>query len=81
MFRTFKFRPLERQTLELLVNTHQQEGDPVDTYSRLMSAAMVAAAILDLSPKDVAEHARIFSTEAQRAVQDRRDIFGGVLHG
>lgn len=77
MLATIKFRPIERETLALLSSVHEAEGnDPTATYGRLLSAAMVAGAILGLSPEQVAQQAQAFAEGAQRAVSERPDIFG-----
>ena len=70
------FRPLERETLMLVATVHDHEQDPVAAYSRLMSAAMMAAAIIELTPAQVAEQAELFSAQAAPALQERPDIFG-----
>lgn len=33
-----KFRPIERETLSLLADVHDAEGNPYETFNRLMSA-------------------------------------------
>lgn len=80
MLATIRFRPIERPTLDLVGNVHNQEGDPVAAYSRLLSAAMVAAAMLGLTPEQVAQQAEAFAAQAARAVQGRPDIFGEFDH-
>jgi len=73
-----KFRPLERQTLELMHQVHQMNSsDAVATYSRLMSAAMLSAAILGLTQEQITQQVEIFAEQAIRAVSERKDIFGG----
>lgn len=77
-----KFRPIERETLQLLHFAHELESaDPVATYSRLMSAAMVSGAILGLTQEQITQQAEVFSENAIRAVSDRKDIFGGKKNG
>ncbi|MBI1620123.1 hypothetical protein [Aquamicrobium zhengzhouense] len=76
---TINFRPLDRETLMLVATVHDHEQDPVAAYSRLMSAAMMAAAIIELTPAQVAEQAELFAAQAARAVRERPDIFGN--HG
>lgn len=77
MLATIKFRPIERETLRILFSVHEAEArDPTETYSRLLSAAMVAGAILGLAPEQIAQQAQAFAEGAQRAVSERPDIFG-----
>lgn len=74
---TIKFRPLERETLELLMQVNaSQEGDPIATYGRLMSAASLAAAIIGLRADQVTQQVEAFLEQATKAVQERPDIFG-----
>lgn len=71
------FRPLEPQTLRLVLGVHKVEGeDPVNTYSRLISAALVAGAMLGLTAEDVAKQTEQFYAAALRAVEGRPQIFG-----
>ncbi len=77
MLAAIKFRPIERATLELLLTAHKAEGaDPVAAYGRLMSSAMVAGAIIGLTPQQIAQQAEAFAEQAQRAIVERGDIFG-----
>lgn len=74
---TIKFRPLEKETLALLVQVNCDNAhDPIATYGRLISAASVAAAIIGLRPELVADQITSFVTAASDAVRDRPDIFG-----
>lgn len=74
---TIRFRPLEKETLELLLHANCTNGhDPIATYGRLISAASVAAAIIGLRPELVADQVQSFVTAATEAVHDRPDIFG-----
>lgn len=75
---TVKFRPVQRQTLALLLAAHEVEGDPVDTFSRLLSACFVSAAIIEITPEKICEYATAMMPMARRAVLERRDIFGGL---
>jgi hypothetical protein len=73
---TIKFRPLEKETLELLLQVNcAHDHDPVATYGRLISAASVAAAIIGLRPELVAQQVEAFVGAASEAVRDRPDIF------
>lgn len=72
-----KFRPVDRDTLKLIHTTYQQEGDAAANYGRLMSAAMVAGAIIGLTKEQIAQHAEVCAEHAIRAVETRTDIFGG----
>jgi hypothetical protein len=77
MLAEIRFRPLERATLELLYDTWEKEGgDPVANYSRLISAAMVAAAIIGLTPEQVSDQVETMVVKATEAVRERPDIFG-----
>ncbi len=74
---TVKFRPIERQTLDLLMQAHKTAGgDAVATYSVLISAAMVAGAILGLTPQQAGHQAPELMHMARAAVRERPDIFG-----
>lgn len=74
-----RFRPIEESTLRVLVQVRKAEGsDPVATYSRLMSAAMVAAAIIGVTPRQVGHHSPEMLRLARRAVRERPDIFGAL---
>lgn len=76
-----RFRPLERATLELLYETWEREGaDPVANYSRLISAAMLAAAIIGLTPEQVSDQVETMVAKAAEAVRERTDIFGPGAH-
>lgn len=76
---TIKFRPLERETLQLLLHASETNGnDPLATYGRLVSATMVAAALIGLTPAQVAQQAEAFAEQAVKAVADRPEIFGGM---
>jgi len=74
---TVKFRPIERQTLDLLMQANKTaDGDPAATYSILISAAMVAGAILGVTPQQAGHHAPDMLRHARAAVNERTDIFG-----
>lgn len=78
---TIRFHPIEPETLRLLTETWDELGDPVDCYSRLISAAMVAAAILGLEPEKVSGQAEGYARQAARAVAERTEIFGSFGGG
>jgi len=74
---TIKFRPIERQTLDLLMQAHKAAGgDAVATYSVLISAAMVSGAILGVTPQQAGHQAPELMRLARAAVAERPDIFG-----
>jgi len=74
---TAKFRPIEPETLSLLLLVHEAEGDAFDAFNRLMSAFFVSAAIMQITPQQICNCANLMMPVALRAVQERRDIFGG----
>jgi len=71
-----KFDPTDADTLRLLVETYDELGDPVDVFNRLMSAAVMAGAFLDVMPAQAAQMAGVFTAAATRAIAERPDIFG-----
>lgn len=72
-----QFRPLDKATLKLALETFQScDEDPIASYSRLLSATMVAGAILGLSPEQASHQAGELMVLAKRAVAERPDIFG-----
>lgn len=73
---TIKFRPIERETLSLLLMVHEAEGGAFETFNRLMSAFFVSAAIIQVAPEQIADFAKLMAPMAQRAVLERPDIFG-----
>lgn len=74
---TFEFRPITRETLSLCRSIFDEcDGDPVKTYGRLLSAAMVAGAMLGLTPEQITQQALECARQAERAVKGRPDIFG-----
>ncbi|OEI83702.1 hypothetical protein GRI33_06170 [Brucella sp. BO3] len=74
---TIKFRPIERETLSLLLSVHEAEGDPIETFNRLLSACFVSAAMIEITPEQICEYATLMMPMARRAILERRDIFGG----
>lgn len=73
---TVKFRPIEPVTLSLLLMVHEAEGEAFETFNRLMSAFFVSAAIIQVTPEQIADFAKLMVPMAQRAVLERPDIFG-----
>lgn len=73
---TVKFRPTDRRTLTVMAEVHQAEGDAFETFSRLLSACFVSAAIIQITPQQMCEYATLMMPMARRAVLERRDIFG-----
>jgi len=76
---TIKFRPLEWETLALLHSVNNAEnGDPVATFSRLLSAALISAAILGITREQMMQQCEACIELAIKAVAERTDIFGGM---
>ncbi len=74
---TVKFQPIKRETLAIVRDAHEAEDqDPVAAYGRLLSAAMVAGAILELKPEMVIQQVEACYEQAILAVKNRKDIFG-----
>lgn len=74
---TVRFRPLRRETLKLLADVYTASGDdPIEAYSRLVSAAAVAGAILGHDPEDASELFEQAVKAAMQAIIHRPDIFG-----
>jgi hypothetical protein len=74
---TIKFRPIDERTLALLLHVNEEESsDAVATFSRLMSAAMIAGALIGLTKEQIVDLAETLSEYAALAVAERRDIFG-----
>lgn len=73
---TVKFRPIEPETLSLLLMVHEAEGEAFETFNRLMSAFFVSAAIIQVTPEQIAGFAKLMVPMARRAVLERPDIFG-----
>lgn len=74
---TVRFRPLRRETLQLLVDVYAASGnDPTEAYNRLVSAAAVAGAMLDHDPENASELFEQAVKAAMRAIVLHPDIFG-----
>lgn len=75
---TVKFQPIHKKTLALLIAAYEGEGeDPYKTYSRLLSAFLMSAAMIELTADQIHEQATLMLPTATRALNERRDIFGG----
>ena len=73
---TIRFRPLAPETLMLLLIANQAANeDPVDAYGLLLSAALVAGAMLGLTHEHIHDQVKLMYDNAIRAVAERRDVF------
>lgn len=72
-----RFMPLQRATMELMLAVNEKEPDPVDSMNRLLSAALMSAAVLNLECDSLIDYVRIAYPNAILAVKERPDIFGG----
>jgi len=71
------FRPLHDETLGLLALVYSHaNGDPVATYSRLISAAVMAGALIEMMPEQMAGQVKLFMPGAHMAIKENPEIFG-----
>jgi len=71
------FRPLQPETHGLMIQVYLAENnDPVATYSRLISAAVMAGAMLEMMPEQIAYHVKKFMPNAHMAIKDHPEMFG-----
>lgn len=74
---TVTFRPMQDDTLKLLLHVYLLEGkNPVKAYSRLVSAAVMAGAMMDMMPEQMAEHVTKFMPNAHMVIKEHPEIFG-----
>ncbi len=74
---TIKFEPIHQDTLTLLDMQYVLNGkNPVAAYGRLLSATLVAAAMLGLSREQMDEQLDSMFDAAHRAVNESTHIFG-----
>lgn len=76
---TIEFRPIERPTMDLMLQIFDLEGrDPVKAYSRALTLAVMAGAMLHLDPAVVAAHMQQFSILGAKVIKDHPEIYGSM---
>ena len=72
-----KFRPLQDDTLRLLMGVYLAENeDPVATYSRLISATVMAGAMFEMMPEQMVDHVTRFMPNAHMVIKEHPEMFG-----
>lgn len=73
---TFTFNPTSVGTLSLLTAVHSGLGEnATQTFQSLLSSALVAAAILEVEPEELAGMVAQLLPHAAQAIKDNPDIF------
>ncbi len=74
-----RFRPIQKETAIIMQSAYDMENsDPVAAYSRLISAAVMAGAFLNLTPEEIATQVQMFTPIAHQAIADHPEMFGGM---
>lgn len=76
----FKFRPTEPETLAIMLMAWAtEEEDPVDTFSRLFSAALMAGAFINLTAESFQKIVNECLPRAHQAMAAHPEIFGQAM--